>query len=186
MKRRTLLISGLIGAATVTLAGGGLLRLTRDPARARGQILRAIAPVLLEGAWTPPATGSIAALPPAAANDAPRAQLPATALDATLAAVDDAIAQLAPLTRTDLDRLFILLATAPGRRWLAGVSAPWDSASSEAIAAFLRAWRSHRSHALRGAYSALHDLVLASWYAQPAHWTAIGYPGPNASGPKTT
>jgi hypothetical protein len=31
---------------------------------------------------------------------------------------------------------------------------------------------------LRSAYQALHDLVLGAWYANPANWDAIGYPGP--------
>lgn len=177
MKRRTVLLSSLLGAATVTLAGGSLLWLERDPARARAQVLRAIAPVLLDGATM---------LPAAPRESGPEAVLPTAALDATLTALEAAVVHLPRLTRIDLDRLFVLLASAPGRRWLAGVDAPWDRASSESIAAFLEAWRSHSSPLLRGAYGALHDLVLASWYAQPAHWAAIGYPGPNLPGPRTS
>ena len=39
-------------------------------------------------------------------------------------------------------------------------------------------WRLHRFALLRTAYGALHDLSLGAWYAQPASWNAIGYPGP--------
>jgi hypothetical protein len=31
---------------------------------------------------------------------------------------------------------------------------------------------------LQQGYQALHDLVLAAWYARPDSWPAIGYPGP--------
>jgi hypothetical protein len=46
------------------------------------------------------------------------------------------------------------------------------------VAEFLQGWRTHRFGMLRGAYAALHDLVLGAWYAQPDAWAAIGYPGP--------
>jgi hypothetical protein len=58
------------------------------------------------------------------------------------------------------------------------VSHDWAQATADEVAAFLQDWRTHRLGLLRTAYGALHDLVLGSWYSDPANWAAIGYPGP--------
>ena len=55
---------------------------------------------------------------------------------------------------------------------------PSSASRPEQVSAFLQDWRLHRLGLLRTAYHALHDLVLGAWYAQPASWEAIGYPGP--------
>ena len=44
--------------------------------------------------------------------------------------------------------------------------------------AFLRAWQSSGWALKRTAYDALHQLVIAAWYANPRSWPTIGYPGP--------
>ncbi|HEX8012793.1 MAG TPA: hypothetical protein VF814_17955 [Casimicrobiaceae bacterium] len=128
------------------------------PARA---ILAAIIPVLLAGA-----------LPAGAGLPEARAE--------TLAAVEQAIAGLAPATREELRELFSLLDFVPTRFLVAGVWSPWREASTESIEAFLARWRDSRFALLRSAYGALHQLVLAAWYAQPRAWPATGYAGPPA------
>ena len=89
-------------------------------------------------------------------------------------------AGLADRVDQELAQLFALLASTPGRRLLAGVPVPWEDASVTQVNAFLQSWRTHRSALMRSGYGALHDLVLGSWYAEPAHWAAIGYPGPRS------
>lgn len=149
------------------MAGGALLALGaasilvgRDPRRDRATVMRAIAPVLLDGA-----------LPLGAAART-------AAIERSLAGVDAAIANLAPSAQGELDQLFALLAAAPGRRLLAGVSEHWDHADPAEVAAFLASWRGHRLALFKTGYFALHDLVLGSWYADDANWAAAGYPGP--------
>ena len=43
---------------------------------------------------------------------------------------------------------------------------------------FLAALRDSSIGLKQQAYFALHDMVLGSFYAEPASWAATGYPGP--------
>jgi hypothetical protein len=124
-----------------------------------GEVLAAIAPVILAG------TGAAGAR-----------------LAAIVGSIDRAVAGLPPHLQTEVKQLLALLASWPGRRLLAGVSAAWPQASPEDIAAFLERWRFSRWVLFQQAYHALHELVLAAWYARPDSWPAIGYPGPPALG----
>lgn len=165
--RRSFFKLGLAGA--LALAGGGAVyRYARGPAlparfvldgEARAA-LQAIAPVML-GAAVP---GEAAARAAAVAAVTERVRL--------------AILGLPLATQKEVQDLFGLLALAPARRFLAGVSAPWSEASPDQIAAFLQGWRLHRYAMLQSAYHALHDLIVGSWYADPSSWAAIDYPGP--------
>ncbi|HYF57374.1 MAG TPA: hypothetical protein VEA81_00305 [Burkholderiaceae bacterium] len=159
MERRTVIRAGLAGALLLT-AGGAALLAGRDARRDRATVLAAIVPAVLDGALPVGAT----------------ARSGATAR--CLESVGTAISRLAPHAQRDLDRLFALLASAPGRRLLAGVAADWPDATPAEVGAFLQSWRLHRLPALRAAYSALHDLVLGAWYADPSTWSGIGYDGP--------
>ena len=88
------------------------------------------------------------------------------------------LAGLPPASRRELAELFALLSLAAGRRMFAGVASPWSEASRAEIDAVLAAWQSSGWSLKRTAYDALHQLVLAAWYANPRSWPAIGYPGP--------
>ena len=164
--RRSFLKAGAL-ATLVLAAGGALYRATHPPApqpfvldgEARAA-LEAIVPAMLAGA-----------LPMAAAQRR-------SAVATTIAGVHAAIGTLPLPVQKEVQDLFGLLALAPARRLLTGVSTGWPDASEMEVTAFLQGWRLHRFALLRTAYSALHDLSLGAWYAQPANWAAIGYPGP--------
>lgn len=164
--RRTFLKAGLLSAALLA-AGGGWYRVTH-PAPPRGFVLDgearaaldAIVPALLAGA-----------LPDAPADKA-------RAVAATTMRVDRTILGLPLAAQQEVQDLFGLLALAPARRLLTGIPHGWADAQDADVAAFLQDWRVHRLALLRTAYAALHDLVLGAWYSEPAHWDAIGYPGP--------
>ena len=160
--RRTFLQVGV--AASLALAlGGGVYRATRagDPPHAFAldgearAALGAIVPVLLAGAM-------VAGTDPAAMIDH----------------VQQAILALPLAAQHDIQDLFGLLALAPARRVLTGISVAWSSAAPADVQAFLQDWRVSQFGMLRSAYGALHDLVLGAWYAAPASWDAIGYAGP--------
>ncbi|KFI06444.1 hypothetical protein [Massilia sp. BSC265] len=163
--RRTFLKAG--GLAALALAGGGAFyRATQAEVPQRFALdgearaaLHAIAPAILAGA-----------LPQGASREA--------ALSSTIDGIHQAILGLPPATQKEVQDLFGLLALAPARRLLTGVSGGWEHARIEDVSAFLQDWRLHRIKLLRSAYHALHDLVLGAWYAQPASWPATGYPGP--------
>jgi hypothetical protein len=157
---------GALGALALA-AAGGIYRATHAPAPHRFVLdgearaaLDAIVPAILAGA-----------LPP---DPAARAAAIAT----TTAGVHQAILGLPLATQKEVQGLFGLLALGPARRVLTGIAGGWAGASVEQVSAFLQDWRLHRFTLLRSAYQALHDLVLGAWYANPANWDAIGYPGP--------
>lgn len=159
--------AGALGALALA-AGGGIYRYTRGPGVAQRFVLDgeakaaidAIVPAMLAGA-----------LPLDAAARA-------AAVSATTARVHQAILGLPLATQKEVQDLFGLLALAPARRLLAGVSGGWSEAPTEQVSAFLQDWRFHRLGMLQSAYHALHDLIIGSWYADPSTWATIGYPGP--------
>jgi hypothetical protein len=102
----------------------------------------------------------------------------AAAVQATAGHVRDAILGLPLATQKEVQDLFGLLALGPARRLLAGVSGGWSQAAPREVEDFLQGWRTHRLATLQIAYLAMHDLIFGAWYADPAAWDFIGYPGP--------
>jgi hypothetical protein len=88
---------------------------------------------------------------------------------------DLAAAGLAPAAQRQLRRLLDLLSSRWGRHWLAGVRTPWHAAAAGELHAFLQRWQLGRLHLQRNAYQALHALLCAAWYGNPASWPALGY-----------
>jgi hypothetical protein len=164
---RRYLRARLAGAAALAIAGGIAWFRRRIDAAASApalgaearDVVRAIVPSMLAGAL--PAGGERA-----------------TAIDETVDGVDRAIAGLAPSARAELAQLFALLTLDVGRRAFAGVPTAWRDATQDQVDAFLASWQSSTWALKRTAYDALHQLVIAAWYANPRSWPAIGYPGP--------
>ncbi len=161
MHRRTLLKAGAVGGVLLAVGGVALVA-GRDPVADRERVLAAVVPAILDGALPEPAADR------------------AAATRRCVGGVGIAVSRLAPASQRELDRLFALLASPPGRRLLAGVHVDWPDASRAEVAAFLEDWRLHRVALFRAGYGAMHDLVLGTWYADPANWPAIGYGGPLA------
>jgi hypothetical protein len=163
--RREFLRFGVAGALLLATAGAARAQRGYRPADGSTplevlddqdrEVLAAIAPAILAGTT---ASGA--------------------SLAAAVGSVDRAVAGLPPHLQDEVRQLLALLGSWPGRRWIAGVSAPWRDASREEVTAFLERWRFSRWALLQQGYHALHDLVLAAWYARPDSWGAIGYPGP--------
>ncbi|MFL6672998.1 MAG: twin-arginine translocation signal domain-containing protein [Massilia sp.] len=164
--RRSFLTTGAL-AALALAAAGGIYRATHKPGPQRFVLdgearaaLDAIIPAILAGA-----------LPTDHARHA-------AAIAATTDGVHKAILGLPLATQKEVQDLFGLLALSPARRVLTGIAGGWAEADPSRVGAFLQDWRMHRFGLLRSAYQAMHDLVLGAWYANPANWDAIGYPGP--------
>jgi hypothetical protein len=124
------------------------------------EVLAAVVPVMLAGA-----------LPEDRSVRAGR-------IAATIDGVDRAVAGLPHYAQSDLGSLFALLSFAPSRWLLAGVRQPWRAAPGEEVARFLERWRASGWALKQQAYQAFHELVFAAYYADPASWPDIGYPGP--------
>jgi hypothetical protein len=179
LTRRRFLQTGLAGAIALALARAAYGPFSPQPSLAPDRdfayrvlgaaeqtLVAAIAPVLLNHAL-PDDAGA-------------RAQ----AIIAVVRGVDAAIAGLPPAVQEDIGSLFALLGFPITRRIVAGVRAPWLEAAPESIAAFLERWRTSRFALLNSGYRALHELITAAWYGNPASWPRIGYAGPPALGAK--
>jgi hypothetical protein len=166
-KRRRFLKLGLIGAIGLA-AGGAVYRAVRGPAPLAPFALDGDASLVL-GALIPALLAGMLPTEPAARG---------AAVAHTAERVKGAVRGLPLATQKEVQDLFGLLALAPARRFLAGVSGDWAGATPDQVGEFLQSWRHHRLATLQTAYLALHDLVLGAWYSDPASWPAIGYPGP--------
>lgn len=160
VQRRTFLKLGLAGGVLLAAGGAASWLVGRDAAADRREVLDAVIPVMLDGA-----------LPAAPAQRA-------TALAQARTSVETAIAALSPASQGELAQLFALLSIPPTRLALTGLGHRWRDADVATVSSVLQGWRMHRLALLRSAYLALHDLIAGSWYADPAQWPAIGYPGP--------
>lgn len=165
MQRRTLLKLGVGATALLALAGGGLALLRPGLSGGRltasgREVFHAVARAVLDGS-----------LPTeAAANEA--------ALQAHLRRLDDTLAGLPNATQAELSQLLALLASPPGRVALVGLHTAWPQASVGDIQAGLQRMRSSPLELRQQAYAALRDLTNAAFYADPAAWALLGYPGP--------
>lgn len=166
MQRRTLLKLG-IGASVILVAAGGGMALLH-PALSNGHlsdgaraVMHAVARAVLEGA-----------LPTAEAERD-------KAIEAHLQRLEAAIGAFPPAIQAELSQLLTLLATAPGRLALAGLTSDWPYASVGQVQASLQGMRLSSLALKQQAYHALRDLTNAAYFSDPSAWQALGYPGPS-------
>jgi hypothetical protein len=167
MQRRTLLKLGATSAALLAVIGGtaaliqpGLERGTLTPAGR--EVFRAIGLGVLDKTLPEPASAK------------------ESALAALLSRVDVLISALPPHAQAELSQLLSILASGSGRRALAGLSAPWATASAEEVQAALQDMRLSSLAVRQQAYAALHDITAGAYFSEPSTWTLLGYPGPLA------
>lgn len=165
MKRRRFLQLGLVGGATLALAGGGLSLMQHGVESGRltdaGRVVfRAVGRAVLDGS-----------LPTEAAAQQ-------AALDGLLQRLDDAIGAFPAHVQAELSQLLALLASAPGRLGLAGLTTDWPQASVAQVQAALQAMRTSTFDLRQQAYHALHDLSGAAYFSDRSTWPQLGYPGP--------
>jgi hypothetical protein len=165
MHRRGLLTLGIVSAAALALGGGALSWL--QPGLQEGRLSDAgrmvfsgVSRGLLDGSL--PAEGAALKL----------------ALEGLLDRIDTLVAGLPPHAQAELSQLLALLASAGGRHALAGVGPSWQSATVADIQRGLQAMRVSGLDLRRQSYQALHDIVGSAYFADPATWSLLGYPGP--------
>ncbi|WP_252273568.1 twin-arginine translocation pathway signal protein [Pseudomonas subflava] len=168
LSRRGLLKVGLLGGAflatagvTASLSGCSASGPAADYAVLRASdlpSLRAIIPVVLEGAVQP---------------DALKA-----AVDATLQGIDRNLHHLSPELLKLTQQLLDVLAMAVTRGPLTGIWGSWENASADDIRQFLVRWEHSSLDLLRMGHASLLQLIQMAWYARPQSWAHCGYPGP--------
>ena len=165
MQRRTLLKLGAASAAVLLVAGGTAALL--QPGLAGGTLSAS-------GREVFSAVGRAVLDKTLPAEDGARH----IALNGLLSRVDVLVQSLPPHAQAELSQLLALLASAAGRRALAGLSQPWDQASIADIQQSLQDMRLSRLALRQQAYAALHDITAGAYFSDPVSWPLLGYPGP--------
>ena len=168
LSRRGLLKVGLLGGAFLATAGvtASLSGCSASVPATGYQVLRAsdlpslraIIPVVLEGAVRPEALQA--------------------AVDATLLGVENNLQHLSPELLKLTQQLFDVLAMAVTRGPLTGIWGSWENASQADIQQFIKRWEHSSLDLLRMGHASLLQLILMAWYARPQSWAHCGYPGP--------
>ena len=165
MQRRTLLKLGAASAAVLLVAGGAaaLLQpgLTGGSLSASGrEVFSAVGRAVLDK--TLPADEGAREI----------------ALNGLLGRIDILVQSLPPHAQSELSQLLALLASAAGRRTLAGLARTWPEASVADIQQALQDMRLSRLALRQQAYAALHDITAGAYFSDPSSWPLLGYPGP--------
>lgn len=165
MRRRSLLALGVVSATVLAVGGGAIALLQPGLREAR---LSAAGREVFAGASRGLLDGS---LPPEGPGLEP-------VLQGLLERIDGLIAALPPHAQSELSQLLGLLASAGGRRALAGLADPWGEASVDSIQRALQGMRVSRISLKQQAYQALHDIVGSAYFSDAQTWGLMGYPGP--------
>lgn len=167
MKRRTLLTVG-VGVATLLALAGGMIAL--------------VGPGRREGKLTEAGRALFAALAKAVLGDMLPIKVDAQqrALNAHLSRVEAAITGMPPSLQAEVDELVTIACSAPGRLALVGLGTDWRTASTADVTAALQGMRVSRLSLRQQAFQGLRELTNAAYFADPATWPALGYPGQRA------
>lgn len=101
----------------------------------------------------------------------------ARVLGQLLNGIDASCAAIGLAGRSELRKLFDLLAMKPLRYLLTGIG-DWGGASVADIDAFLQRWRGSRFATLNAGAGVLIKLTASNFYVLPESWPSTGYPGP--------
>jgi hypothetical protein len=167
LQRRRFLKLG-IGAVVVLAVAGGAIALVK-PGLVNGR-LSAPARLLMARVGQAMLQGTLTG----------DAQAQQQAIEAVLQRTDSFTAGLPEPVQAELSQLLALLATAPGRRGIMGLSASWEDATTAQTSAALQAMRESGTALRIQAYQALHDIVFVPYFSGEDSWSALGYPGPIA------
>jgi len=102
----------------------------------------------------------------------------AIGLTGQFSAVDTILSMQDESARIEVQRLLLLFENALPNFLLAGRTQPFTQLPVELQERVLLEWRDSRITLRRSGYLALRTLVNAAYYASPAVWPALKYPGP--------
>lgn len=175
--RRRFIKTGVLGGAALVVLGGGVLGLRRGrgSARPRRKLL-----VLDAATYATLAALAARIVPGDGAADWP------SAADLDVAgAIDEVLAGLHPADARDFVRFVNLLDNGLFSLCLSGSLTCFADLPPEAQDARLAAWATSRFGLIRSGLIALKRLVHATYYASPAVYGRVGYPGPPTVGQGT-
>ena len=170
LRRRTWLGLGLASGAALALAGWGLAAAPSGPALAPTGALSPAVQVMLRTLGGAVLDGSLPSEPAAHAQ----------ALDGLLVRIPGVVVALPPHAQAELGQLLTVLAHPWGRRALAGLAPDWAEASVADVTAALNAMRSSSLAPRQQAYHGLREVIAGAYFADPATWAVLRYPGPRS------
>lgn len=164
MKRRTFLMGAFAGTAALALGVNLYSPEFSLPVDSEGKDYRllfsVLLPVMLDGALPDVATHKLAAQ------------------NRTLDAIKQSIAVLPDEQQTELFELLDMLENRLGLLVLTSSMTPLLMRSSAELTDMLETWRHSYFALLQTAYLGLRELVMASYYACPEHWSRLHYAKP--------
>ncbi|MBC7699119.1 hypothetical protein [Aquabacterium sp.] len=99
-------------------------------------------------------------------------------LEGQLLRLNQVIQTMPSSAQGELAALLGLLANAPTRLMVTGLSSAWAKASTEEISAALESMRIHKLPTTMLSYHAVRDLTCIAFFTNPDNWALTGYPGP--------
>ncbi|MCL1093005.1 TAT leader-containing periplasmic protein [Shewanella kaireitica] len=165
MERRTFITTALVGTACLAL---GVNYCSSDHLSVNAKLddkhrllFSVLLPVFLDGAWP---------------------DVPALKRDAenrTLDAIEHTISILPKESQLELEQLLDLLEGRLGLLILTGSMTPLMMRNSAELVDMLQSWRTSFMEMMVTAYQGLRELVMASYYSAPEHWSRLHYAKPN-------
>ena len=92
--------------------------------------------------------------------------------------IDGLLARMDPAVGGEIKQVLLLLENALAGLVFDGRTKPFTRMMPEAQDDALRSWQNSRLDVRRTAYTALHGLCAAAYYASPEIYPLVGYPGP--------
>ncbi|ACA84967.1 MULTISPECIES: twin-arginine translocation signal domain-containing protein [Shewanella] len=164
MERRTFLTTALVGTATLAL---GLsvyspehIRVNKALDSEHRLLFSVLLPVFLEDALPNVETTRVAAQ------------------NRTLDAIAETISHLPQEGQAELEQLLDMLEQRLGLLVLTGSMTPLMMRSPDELISMLEYWRNSFIDLMVTAYQGLRELVMASYYACPEHWSRLHYAKP--------
>jgi hypothetical protein len=99
-------------------------------------------------------------------------------LDSHLHRLNEFIQTLPSSSQMELAALLGVLANAPTRLMMTGLSTSWAKASTEEVTQALESMRVHALPTTMLSYHAVRDLTAIAFFTNPDNWALAGYPGP--------
>ncbi|WP_394147372.1 TAT leader-containing periplasmic protein [Shewanella atlantica] len=171
MKRRTFLTSAFVGTAAIALGvnlySPEFIAANRSQDSQHRLLFSALLPVFLDGALP-----EVESLRRAAENR-------------TLDAITQTIAMLPEESRAELEQLLGMLEQRLGLLILTGSMTPLMMRTAQELVTLLEYWRNSFMELMVTAYQGLRELVMASYYSCPEHWSRLNYVKPTFLGTET-
>lgn len=99
-------------------------------------------------------------------------------LEGHMTRLNEVIQSMPASGQMEFSTLLGLLANAPTRLMITGLSSSWSKASVEEVTQALESMRIHKLPTSMLCYHALRDVSCLAFFSNPDNWALAGYPGP--------